>query len=395
MKKIGIVGGGILGLSIAYKLAITNKYIVHIYEKEAKLGKHQSGNNSGVLHCGLSYSPGSLKAKLSVDGINEMINFCKKYHIDHDICGKVVVATNEIEVKSLESLAKRGEMNGLKGLKFLNKGELKKREPNLNSLKTLLVPGEGIVDFHQVMNKLAELIKNKGGFIHLNSQIRKIISSNKSSTIISDKTEQNFDKIINCTGLFSDRIYTSITNKKSPLKIIPFRGEYMKIKKQHADIFNHLVYPVPSPEYPFLGVHFTRMINGDKEIGPNAVFAFKREGYKNTDISIYDTFDSFFYKGFLNFLRNNFYFAMGEFSSSIFLSSFVEKAKKLIPDINASMLENGNSGVRAQAIEPSGELIMDFRIITHDNQIHILNAPSPGATACFSIANYIINKHLN
>jgi L-2-hydroxyglutarate oxidase len=395
LKKIGIVGGGILGLSIAYKLAISNKYIVHVFEKEGKIGKHQSGNNSGVLHCGLSYSPGSLKAKLSVDGINEMISFCKNHDIDHDICGKVVVATNDIEIKSLESLAKRGELNGLKGLKFLNKGELKKREPNLNSLKTLLVPGEGIVDFHQVMNKLAELIKNKGGFIHLNSQIRKIICSNKSLTIISDKTEQNFDKIINCTGLFSDRIYTSITNKKSPLKIIPFRGEYMKIKKQHADIFNHLVYPVPSPEYPFLGVHFTRMINGDKEIGPNAVFAFKREGYKNTDISIYDTFDSFFYKGFLNFLRNNFYFAMGEFSSSIFLSSFVKKAKKLIPDINASMLENGNSGVRAQAIEPTGKLIMDFRIITHNNQIHILNAPSPGATACFSIANYIINKHLN
>ncbi len=395
MKKIGIIGGGILGLSIAYKLSLSKKYIVHLYEKEDKLGKHQSGNNSGVLHCGLSYSPGSLKAKLSVDGINEMISFCKKHHIDHDICGKVVVATNDIEVKSLESLAKRGELNGLKDLKFLNKVELKKREPNINSLKSLLVPGEGIVNFHQVMNKLEELIKNEGGFIHLNSQIRKIINSNDYLTIISDQKEQNFDKIINCTGLFSDRIYTSITNKRSPLKIIPFRGEYMKIKNQYKDIFNHLVYPVPNPEYPFLGVHFTRMINGDKEIGPNAVFAFKREGYKNTDISIHDTLDSFFYRGFLNFLRNNFYFAMGEFSSSIFLSSFVKKAKKLIPDINAKMLENGNSGVRAQAIEPSGQLIMDFRIINHNNQIHILNAPSPGATACFSIANYIINKHLS
>ena len=395
MKKIGIIGGGILGLSIGYKSVLSKKYSIHIYEKENELGRHQSGNNSGVLHCGLSYTPGSLKAKLSVDGIHKMISFCKKYHIDHDICGKLVVASNESETTSLENLAKRGELNGLKGLKFLNKEELKKREPNIHSLKSLLVPGEGIVNFNQVMDKLSEIIKSEGGFIYLNSPIKKIINHNNSSTIISDKSENNFDIIINCTGLFSDRTYTSITNEKSPIKIIPFRGEYLKIKNQYKNIFNHLIYPVPDSDYPFLGVHFTRMINGDKEVGPNAVFAFKREGYKNTDISIYDTLDSIFYQGFLNFLRNNFYFAMGEFSSSIFLSSFVKKAKKLIPDIKAEMLEKGNSGVRAQAMEPSGELIMDFRIINHNNQIHILNAPSPGATASLSIADYIIKNHLN
>ncbi len=395
MKKIGIIGGGILGLSLGYNLAIKKKYSIHIYEKEDELGKHQSGNNSGVLHCGLSYNPGSLKAKLSIEGISKMVAFCKMHHIDHDICGKLVVATNEHEIKSLQNLAKRGVMNGLSGLRILNKKEQIKREPNINSLKSLLVPGEGIVNFNQVMNKLSEIIKGEGGSIFLNSPVKKIINHNNSTIIVSDKSEHNYDIIINCTGLFSDRTYTSITDQKSPIKIIPFRGEYLKIKSRYKDIFNHLIYPVPNSDYPFLGVHFTRMINGDKEVGPNAVLAFKREGYKNVDISVYDTLDSIFYKGFLNFLRNNFSFAIGEFSSSIFLSSFVKKAKKLIPEVKAEMFEKGNSGVRAQAMDSNGELIMDFKIIKQNNQIHILNAPSPGATASLSIADYIIENHLN
>ena len=395
MQKIGIIGGGILGLSIAYNLILTKKYNVHLYEKEDEIGKHQSGNNSGVLHCGLYYKPGSLKAKLAVEGIREMISFCKKHNIDHDICGKLVVASNENEIKSLERLAKRGKLNGLNGLKFLNKNELKKREPNVYAIKSLLVPEEGIVDYKKVMEKMSEIIKQEGGTIHLNSKIQKVTNQNNSTTLVSKNNEISFDKIINCTGLFSDRTYSSITNKKRPLRIIPFRGEYMKIKNEYKDVVNHLIYPVPDSKYPFLGVHFTRMINGDREVGPNAVFSFKREGYNKTDISIYDTLDSFFYKGFFNFLKNNFSFAMGEFSSSIFLSSFVNKAKKLIPEIKSEMLEKGTAGIRAQAMESNGDLIMDFRIINERNQIHVLNAPSPGATASLSIAKYIINNHLN
>lgn len=394
MKKIGIIGGGILGLSIAHALVLTKKYKVHLFEKENEIGQHQSGNNSGVLHCGLYYEPGSLKANLAVNGIREMISFCKKHKIDHDICGKLVVASNEYEVKSLENLAKRGELNGLKGLKFLNKSELNKREPNVLAFKSLLVPEEGIVDYRQVMNKLSEIIQECGGMIHLNSKIQKVINQNNSITVFSNENEINFDKIINCTGLFSDRTFNLITKKKRPLRIIPFRGEYMKIKSEYNDIINHLIYPVPDSKYPFLGVHFTRMINGDREVGPNAVLAFKREGYKNTDFSISDTLDSVVYKGFFNFLKNNFSFAIGEFSSSIFLSSFVNKAKKLIPDIKPEMLEKGNAGVRAQAMDPNGDLIMDFRIVNEKNQIHVLNAPSPGATASLSIANHIINNYL-
>ena len=394
MKKIGIIGGGILGLSIAHALVLTKKYKVHLFEKENEIGQHQSGNNSGVLHCGLYYEPGSLKANLAVNGIREMISFCKKHKIDHDICGKLVVASNEYEVKSLENLAKRGELNGLKGLKFLNKSELNKREPNVLAFKSLLVPEEGIVDYRQVMNKLSEIIQECGGMIHLNSKIQKVINQNNSITVFSNENEINFDKIINCTGLFSDRTFNLITKKKRPLRIIPFRGEYMKIKSEYNDIINHLIYPVPDSKYPFLGVHFTRMINGDREVGPNAVLAFKREGYKNADFSISDTLDSVVYKGFFNFLKNNFSFAIGEFSSSIFLSSFVNKAKKLIPDIKPEMLEKGNAGVRAQAMDPNGDLIMDFRIVNEKNQIHVLNAPSPGATASLSIANHIINNYL-
>ena len=394
MKKIGIIGGGILGLSIAHALVLTKKYKVHLFEKENEIGQHQSGNNSGVLHCGLYYEPGSLKANLAVNGIREMISFCKKHKIDHDICGKLVVASNEYEVKSLENLAKRGELNGLKGLKFLNKSELNKREPNVLAFKSLLVPEEGIVDYRQVMNKLSEIIQECGGMIHLNSKIQKVINQNNSITVFSNENEINFDKIINCTGLFSDRTFNLITKKKRPLRIIPFRGEYMKIKSEYNDIINHLIYPVPDSKYPFLGVHFTRMVNGDREVGPNAVLAFKREGYKNTDFSISDTLDSVVYKGFFNFLKNNFSFAIGEFSSSIFLSSFVNKAKKLIPDIKPEMLEKGNAGVRAQAMDPNGDLIMDFRIVNEKNQIHVLNAPSPGATASLSIANHIINNYL-
>ena len=394
MKKIGIIGGGILGLSIAHALVLTKKYKVHLFEKENEIGQHQSGNNSGVLHCGLYYEPGSLKANLAVNGIREMISFCKKHKIDHDICGKLVVASNEYEVKSLENLAQRGKLNGLKGLKFLNKSELNKREPNVSAFKSLLVPEEGIVDYRQVMNKLSEIIQECGGMIHLNSKIQKVINQNNSITVFSNENEINFDKIINCTGLFSDRTFNLITKKKRPLRIIPFRGEYMKIKSEYNDIINHLIYPVPDSKYPFLGVHFTRMINGDREVGPNAVLAFKREGYKNTDFSISDTLDSVVYKGFFNFLKNNFSFAVGEFSSSIFLSSFVNKAKKLIPDIKPEMLEKGNAGVRAQAMDPNGDLIMDFRIVNEKNQIHVLNAPSPGATASLSIANHIINNYL-
>tara|TARA_B100002052_G_C15775621_1_gene549148 strand:+ start:285 stop:1022 length:738 start_codon:yes stop_codon:yes gene_type:complete len=245
------------------------------------------------------------------------------------------------------------------------------------------------------MKCFSDVILENDGEIFLNSEVKKITNTKSNKILINtNQNEYEFDLIVNCTGLFSDRVYNLATRKKRPLRIIPFRGEYMSIKKEFHHIVNHLIYPVPDPKYPFLGVHYTRMINGDREVGPNAVLAFKREGYKNTDFSIYDLYDSIMYRGFTNFLLKNFKFASNEFLTSVLMSSFLKKAKKLIPDININMIEKGNSGVRAQAMEKNGNLLMDFSIIKENNQIHVLNAPSPGATACISISKYIIDKYI-
>ena len=396
-KKVAIIGGGILGLAIGYRLSCQNdKFKVHVFEKESALGRHQSGRNSGVLHCGLSYSPKSLKANLAVQGIREMVRFCEENEVSFDRCGKVVVATNENEISVLENLAKRGRLNGLQGLSFLDSRELQKREPHVKGEKALLVPEEGIVDYNGVMRKMSFLIKNFGGEVHLSSKVKEI-KKTKNNTIVLEinDTELEFDLVVNCSGLHSDRVFNALTKEKRPLRIIPFRGEYMNIKEEYSDIVNHLVYPVPNPQYPFLGVHFTRMINGGREVGPNAVLALKREGYRNTDISFKDSIDSLFYKGFYHFIKNNFNFAMGEFYSSLSMKSFKNKAQKMIPDIQEHMIEKGMAGVRAQAMNPKGELVMDFKIEKFENQIHVLNAPSPGATASISIANYIINNYIN
>ncbi len=393
-KKIAVIGGGIIGLATAYKLQ--NKHPdakVVLFEKESILGKHQSGRNSGVLHCGLYYQPGSLKAKLAVSGIKQMTDYCIQNKIAHDICGKIVVASNEREIKFLEDLAERGSQNGLQNLKYLTNSELKAREPFVSAKKALLVPQEGIVDYKEVMNSFASQIKSRGGEIFLNTRVDSVKEVGE-EVIVSDGTKEwNFDLIYNCAGLFSDRTYESFTGKKRPLRIVPFRGEYLMLKPEVKKLVNHLIYPVPDPEFPFLGVHFTRLINGEREVGPNAVFAFKREGYTNTDFSLKDTLDSLTYIGFLKFIKNNFSFSMKELGSSLFIEQFLRKAKKLIPDINESMFVKGTAGVRAQAMDNSGKLLMDFNIIRDKNQIHVLNAPSPGATASLAIADYIVDNY--
>ena len=396
IKEFGVVGGGIIGLSIAYKLQLKfpNSKIT-LFEKESILGLHQSGRNSGVLHCGLHYNPGSLKAKLAVAGINQMTKFCKDYKIDHDICGKIVVASNDREIPFLNNLAERGKKNGLKNLCFLTKSQLKKREPFVSSKKTLLVPQEGIVDYKKVMYKLQDLILNNGGKIIFSTKINKAKKSLDKIILSDDKKEWKFDYIFSCGGLYSDKNYAKFTRKKRPLRIIPFRGEYLMLKPEAKELVNHLIYPVPDPQYPFLGVHFTRLTNGQREVGPNAVFAFKREGYKNTDFSINEFLDSVSYKGFIKFALNNFIFCLNELKGSLLMSDFVEKAQVLIPEINSSHLIKGTAGVRAQAMNNQGKLLMDFNVIREDNQIHILNAPSPGATASLSIADYIIDKYYN
>ena len=392
-KKIAVIGGGIIGLATAYKLGLKGAK-VSLFEKEQSFGLHQSGNNSGVLHCGLYYKPGSLKAKLAVQGIQKMVDFCEENQVPYDICGKAVVATNDKESIALDNLAKRGNQNGLTGLKFLKNMELKTREPFVKASKALLVPQEGIVDYKRVMHVLAQKIKENGGEILTNSSIEKVYETPDEIKVISKEQEFNFDYLFACAGLHSDRIFKLCTGKKSPVKIIPFRGEYLKFKTEYESLVNHLIYPVPDSKYPFLGVHFTRMIDGSKEVGPNAVFTFKREGYKKGNFSLKDSYESLTYKGLQKFILHNFSFAFDEFKSSLFLNDFVKKAKKMIPDIEKHMLEKGPAGVRAQAVSEEGELIMDFSIEKTKRQIHVLNAPSPGATASLAIAEYVIDKYL-
>ena len=392
--NIAIVGGGIVGLALGYKLSRDKANKVHVYEKEREVGFHQSGRNSGVLHCGLAYKPGSLKAKLAVSGIKQMIKFCQKYKVNHDICGKIVVANDDYEAQLLENTAKRGKDNGLIGLKYLNSEQLKRREPYVSAYKTLLVPEEGIVDYGEVMLSMKASIINSGGDVFLNTKIENI-EEKKNFIYINKNSSISYNIIIYTTGLQSDINFKKFTKNKLNAKIIPFRGEYYKLEEHAKKLVNHLVYPVGNPKFPFLGVHFTRMINGDREVGPNAVLAFKREGYKNTDISVYDMVDYLGYSGFLKFIGKNFSFCVNEFSTSILKSSFLKKTQKLIPDITNNDIIAGPSGVRAQGIDSSGNLMMDFEIKTHNNQIHIINAPSPAATSALSIADHIIKNYID
>ena len=392
--NIAIIGAGIVGLSLGYKLSKIKGNKIHVFEKEKEVGYHQSGRNSGVLHCGLAYKPGSLKAKLAVSGIKQMIDYCKKYKINHDICGKIVVAGDEYESKLLDDTAKRGKLNGLLGLKYLNNTELRQREPYVSSHKTLLVPEEGIVDYIGVMMSLKDKIINSGGDVFLNNKIKKI-EEKKNLIYIDNNSSITYNIIIYTTGLQSDINYKKFTKNKLKAKIVPFRGEYYTLEDHAKKLVNHLVYPVGNPKFPFLGVHFTRMINGDREVGPNAVLAFKREGYKNTDISVTEMIDYLGYSGFLKFIGKNFTFCVNEFSTSILKSSFLKKTQKLIPEIRGNDIKKGPAGVRAQGIDSNGNLMMDFNIKTNGKQIHVINAPSPAATSALSIADYIIEKYIS
>ena len=391
--NIAILGGGIVGLGLGYKLQCEKKHNIDIFEKEKKIGFHQSGRNSGVLHCGIGYKPGSLKAKLTVSGIEKMVDYCKNNKIDHDICGKIIVATSNNDINLINNMAKTGKRNGLNGLKFLTHNELKQREPFVKSLKTLLVPDEGIVDYKGVINSMSNNIKESGGNIFLSSKIKKI-KKIKNKIYIDNFSSKGYEYIINCTGLQSDLTYKKLSKEKRKMKIVPFRGEYYKLAKDAEKLVNHLIYPVGNPKFPFLGVHFTRMINGDREVGPNAVLAFKREGYNNSDISISDMIDYLSYPGFLNFIRKNFLFCINEFSTSFLKSSFLKKSQVLIPEIRSKDINKGSAGVRAQGIDTKGNLMMDFDVIKSNNQIHVLNAPSPAATSSLAIADYIIDNYI-
>ena len=389
-KKIIIVGGGIVGLAIGRELLLKGCKNITILEKEQTIASHQSARNSGVMHSGLYYKPGSLKATLSREGIKLLKEFCTAKKIKFEECGKVVIAKNKSEKNELNNLYERGKKNELNGIQKIDMKKVNQIEPHLIGVEGLLVPEEGIVNYREVANSFMEDIKNMGGQIFLNTKVVKIIESKNSKILISSlKKRFETDIIISSSGLYSDKTAELLGFQLNQKKIIPFRGEYYFLKEEYKYLVKNLIYPVPNPKFPFLGVHFTRMINNDVEAGPNAVLALSREGYKWSDINLEELVESLKFKGLINFIVKYPKTTINEFIRSLSKEIFTKSLQEYIPEINSNMLNKGESGVRAQLMNESGNLIQDFDIVHKNNNIAILNAPSPAATSSLSIAKHI------
>ncbi|MFY9281765.1 MAG: L-2-hydroxyglutarate oxidase [Bacteroidia bacterium] len=386
---IVIVGGGIVGLATAYHLTekYPNKKIL-VLEKEDEVAHHQTGNNSGVIHSGLYYKPGSLKAKNCIDGYHMMIQFCDEHQIPYDLCGKVVVATDKSELGRLRDLFDRGRENGLEGLEMLDQARLKEIEPHLAGIQGIRVPQTGIVNYKQVCQKLAEIITQRGGEIHLNTLVQAMKETADNVQITTSTISVECQLIINCAGLYSDEV-AKMHLGKLDTRIIPFRGEYFELTAEAEHLVKHLIYPVPDPNFPFLGVHFTRMIGGGIEAGPNAVFAFKKEGYLRTDFNFKEFFGSLLWPGFQKVMFKYWKTGLGEMYRSFSKKAFTKALQRLIPEVQEEHLVPAPAGVRAQACDRTGGLLDDFKIVHEKRAIHVINAPSPAATSSLSIGKTI------
>jgi L-2-hydroxyglutarate oxidase LhgO len=391
---VTIAGGGIVGLATAHRLLEARPALkILLLEKEARLAAHQTGNNSGVLHSGLYYKPGSEKARLSVGGLRQMIEFCRTHGVAHEQCGKIVVATEAGELPRLENLWERGNANGLQGLRKLTPAQIREIEPHVAGLAAIHVPQEGIVDYPGVCEKLGELIRRAGGEIKLNTCVQKVMPRSGRWTVETSAGDFQTNFVITCGGLHADRLVRA-AGQTPAAKIIPFRGEYFQIKKERQHLVRHLIYPVPDPKFPFLGVHFTRLIHGGIEAGPNAVLAFAREGYKWTKVNPRDLAESLFYPGLWKFLAKYPSMCGYEIRRSLSKAEFTRSLQKLVPEIRAEDLETGGAGVRAQAMLPDGKLIEDFHFEEARGILHVVNAPSPAATASLAIGAKISEKVL-
>ncbi|MFP8893514.1 MULTISPECIES: L-2-hydroxyglutarate oxidase [Chryseobacterium] len=384
-----IIGAGLVGLATAYQTKLKNPDSkILILEKENDVALHQSGHNSGVIHSGIYYKPGSLKAKNCIEGYNSVINFAEKYGIRYDLCGKIIVATSQEELPLLDNIYKRGVENGLQDLKYLSREEFREIEPHCEGVKAIKVPQTGIIDYPGIAKKIKELFEESGGEVRFNNEVKNIIDKGSEIIVSTNISEFKTKKLISCAGLYSDKI-TKMTNEKNDVVIIPFRGEYYKIKDEKKYLVKHLIYPVPDPSFPFLGVHFTRMIDGNIEAGPNAVLAFKKEGYHFFDFNFNETMQTMLWPGFRKIVAKYGKTGMGEMYRSLSKSAFTKALQKLLPEIQENDLLSGGSGVRAQACDRNGGLIDDFDIVKNGNIIHVRNAPSPAATSCLSIGNKI------
>lgn len=387
-----MIGGGVVGLGTARALArrFPGASIL-ILEKESGPGKHQSTHNSGVLHAGLYYKPGSLKARMAVQGIRQMTAFCVEKGISHEICGKVVVATDEAEIVRLRALLERGQANGLQGLAWLGPEELREREPHAAGLAAILVPEEGIVDYEAVCAALVADLRASGVIFQPDARVTGLVRRGKGWLIATPSGEHEADYIVNCAGLFCDRV-AELAGVAREVRIIPFRGEYFQLAPEAAHLVRHLIYPVPDPTFPFLGVHFTRLIHGGIEAGPNAVLATAREGYRKTDFHPLELADALLFPGLWNFLRNHPRMCWDELARSFSRRLFAQSLQKLVPAIQETQLAHGGAGVRAQAMLRDGTLVQDFWIQKLDQSLHVLNAPSPAATASLAIGEEIAGK---
>jgi L-2-hydroxyglutarate oxidase len=385
-----VIGGGVVGLAVARELLLKKTGAsVCILEKEDGPGRHQSTHNSGVLHCGLYYKPGSLKARLAVRGIRLMTDFCREHSVAHEICGKVVVATTEAEVERLRNLESRGQQNGLEGLQWLDAAQLREIEPYAAGLAALRVPQEGIVDYQAVCDALVREIERLGGTFQKNARVTDIHDNLGGWVLETPTGDFETRYLINCAGLFSDRIAT-LAGTKNDIRIVPFRGEYFELAPEARHLVSHLIYPVPDPAFPFLGVHFTRLINGGIEAGPNAVLALAREGYRKTDIHPREAAEILAFPGLWNFLRRYPSMVWNEGRRSLSKSLFAQSLQKLVPEIRPEHLAPGGSGVRAQAMSRDGTLLQDFHMVQKTRALHVINAPSPAATASLAIAEDIV-----
>ena len=385
-----VIGGGIVGLASAYKIVLNHPKIrVAVLEKEDKLAAHQTGHNSGVIHSGLYYKPGSTKAKTCAKGRKELINFAEEHKIPYQICGKIIVATDEKELEGLEKIFRNGQENGIEGLAKIGPKQIQEAEPFCRGIAGIKVPCTGIIDFVKVAVKLAKLIEAKGSNNVLTSyEVTGFEKFDSYTRVLTNRGAFNTRFIINCAGLQCDRI-ARMDGVEPAMRIVPFRGDYYELKEQAKEKVKALIYPVPNPDFPFLGVHFTRMIDGSVECGPNAVFSFKREGYGKTDFSFRDAWESLFFRGTWKLFLRHWKYGLGEYARAFSKKLFLRQLQRLIPSLDADDIEPGTAGVRAQAVGINGEPIDDFVIERRENSIHVLNAPSPAATASLAIGEYI------
>ena len=388
---IAIVGGGIIGLSTAMHLsARVPRWRVAVLEKESGLATHQTGHNSGVIHSGIYYRPGSFKSQFCVAGVSKLLRFCEENEIEYQQCGKVIVATDESELGRLQALYDRGVANGVAGLEMVGPERLREIEPHAAGVQALWSPETGIVDYGQVARSYAMRFQQAGGDIFTEAPVRNIRRGGGSLSLETPKGTVQAKHIINCAGLYSDRI-AEMTGETVGVRIIPFRGEYYTLRPESHHLVSGLIYPVPDPRFPFLGVHYTRNITGSVEAGPNAVLAFSREGYRKRDVNLGETWGSVSYGGFWRMTLRNWKIGLGEVHRSYSKRTFLRDLQRLLPEIRETDLASGGSGVRAQAVAKDGSLLDDFNIIRGREAIHVLNAPSPGATSSLAIGEYIVD----